>query len=1022
MNKLAIFCVWACSFTLLQAEESGKVPDLQVPPGFTVELVAGPPLVEHPMMAGFDEQGRLFVAESAGQNLRADDLLKNPPNSIRMLEDTDGDGRFDKSTVFADKMTLPMGALWYRGGLYVASPPNIWRLEDTDGDGKADKRQELVSKFGFTGNAADIHGCFLGPNGRIYWTDGRHGHEFTDAQGRVVSKGLAARVFSCRPDGSQVEVFCGGGMDNPVEVAFFDNGDMLGTMTFYNPDRDRHDALVHFVYGGVYPKHHPCLAEFQRTGDLMPALSLFGVTAPSGCTIYRGSHFGPEFRNHAFSAQFNTHKITRHKITQHGATYQAVDEDFLVSSNADFHPTDVLEDADGSLLVIDTGGWFRIGCPTSQIAKPDILGGIYRIRRTAAPRVEDPRGLRLDWAQAPVFQLLDLLADARPAVRDRAIDTLALRFETAEPAVLSNALADARPVVRQGVVWALCRVDTPEARRAIRKVLGDGDAGVRKAAAQSAGVWKDGAALAKLAVCLNAEEPQVRREAGMAVGRLGKAEAIPALLAALRSGGDRFVEHALIYALIELNQPQATLAGLQDSSPQVRRAALIALDQMRNSTLTREQVAPLLDTADLPLQQAALDVITRHEGWSQEIVGLLGQWLAAKELPEARREMMRGALLAFQKEEQVQALVANNLARADTSPDAQLLLLEVISGSELPMLPDRWRDQLGTALQAKDERLVRQAMAAIRATGVNEFNERLLQMGGREEWSADLRLWALHVAASHGAKLEGPLFVWLAARFDADIPVLERLMVAETLGRASLAADQLPVVAGLVARAGPLELLPLLATFEKSKDAALGGQLLAALAKSPGLDSMMPNQLQKLVTQFPGLEEAAKPLLARLAQDAAAQQTRLAELLQQLTPGDVERGKAVFLGRQAACFACHRVRGEGGAIGPDLSKIGEVRTPRDLLEAIVFPSASFARGFETITVQTEDGLAHSGVIGRETADAIYLRTTTREEIRVLRNHIETILPSKVSVMPQGLDKALTPEQISDVIAYLRTLK
>ena len=88
---------------------------LRVPDGFIVERVAASPLVEHPMMAGFDERGRLFVAEAAGLNLKADQLLKDLPNRIRLLEDTDGDGRFDKSTIFADEMTLPQGALWYAG-------------------------------------------------------------------------------------------------------------------------------------------------------------------------------------------------------------------------------------------------------------------------------------------------------------------------------------------------------------------------------------------------------------------------------------------------------------------------------------------------------------------------------------------------------------------------------------------------------------------------------------------------------------------------------------------------------------------------------------------------------------------------------------------------------------------------------------------------------------------------------------------------------------------------------------------
>ncbi|HEX3727511.1 MAG TPA: PVC-type heme-binding CxxCH protein, partial [Pirellulales bacterium] len=383
----------------LRAEDAGPtLATIRVPEGFSVERVAAGPLVDHPLMAAFDDRGRLFVADNAGLNLPADELLKQLPNMVRMLEDTDGDGRFDRATLFADKMTFPQGAAWYRGALYVASPPSIWRLEDTDDDGVADRREEIVSKFGFIGNAADIHGCFVTPSGRIAWCDGRHGHELKASEGQTPSKGLAARIFSCRPDGSQVEVFCGGGMDNPVEVTFSSAGDTFGTMTFYNPDDARHDALVQFVYGGVYPRKHFCTSEFKRTGDFMPALSRFGVTAPSGLMMYAGAAWGNEFRDNLFSAQFNTHKILRHVLTRQGATYRAADEDFLVSTSADFHPTDVLEDADGSLLVIDTGGWFRIGCPTSQTAKPQIGGAIYRIRRAVTPPA-DPRGMDMDWSR-----------------------------------------------------------------------------------------------------------------------------------------------------------------------------------------------------------------------------------------------------------------------------------------------------------------------------------------------------------------------------------------------------------------------------------------------------------------------------------------------------------------------------------------------------------------------------------------------------------------------------------------------
>src|SRR5262245_1286176 len=179
---------------------------IRVPADFVIEKVAGSPLVEHPIMACFDDQGRLYVAESAGTNFKAAELLKQLPDKIIRLEDTDGDGKFDKSTVFADKLSFPQGICWHEGALYVASPPSVWRFVDTDGDGKADKREELVSKFGFIGNAADVHGPVLGPDGRLWWCDGRHGHDIEMADG-VKTKGKAARVFRMKADGTDLEVF-----------------------------------------------------------------------------------------------------------------------------------------------------------------------------------------------------------------------------------------------------------------------------------------------------------------------------------------------------------------------------------------------------------------------------------------------------------------------------------------------------------------------------------------------------------------------------------------------------------------------------------------------------------------------------------------------------------------------------------------------------------------------------------------------------------------------------------------------
>src|SRR5437660_4351218 len=153
-------------------------------------------------------------------------------------------------------------------------------------------------------------------------------------------------------------------------------------------------------------------------------MTKFARIPPAGLVRYRGSSFGPGYEGNLFSAQFNPHRVQRHLLYRQGATFRTEDEDFLTSSDPDFHPTDVMEDADGSLLVVDTGAWFINGCPISRVAKPEIRGSIYRIRRAGALRVKDPRGETLNLPGMAPAALAKLLEDRRPVVRDRAVELL----------------------------------------------------------------------------------------------------------------------------------------------------------------------------------------------------------------------------------------------------------------------------------------------------------------------------------------------------------------------------------------------------------------------------------------------------------------------------------------------------------------------------------------------------------------------------------------------------------------------
>jgi putative membrane-bound dehydrogenase-like protein len=931
-HAFAIIALAGVTASVVHAVED---PGFQLPPGFTIKLVAGPPLVNHPTMGGFDDKGRLYICDGPGENLPAKELLEKLPNHIRRLEDTDGDGKFDKSTMFADKMTFPMGALWHDGYVYTASPPHIWRLRDTDDDGIADERKILVSEFGFTGNAADIHGCFLGPEGRIYWCDGRHGHNFTDEHGNSLSKGLAARIFSCKPDGSDVRAFAGGGMDNPVEICFTEEGEMLGTVAIFDNKPDRVDAIVHWVYGGAYPYHEKVLGEFKRTGDLLPAVSRFGRVAPAGILRYRGKHLGDEYTNDLFHAQFNTHRVVRTKLTRKGASFTSVDEDFLVSENQDVHLTDVIEDADGSLLVVDTGGWFRIGCPNSQIAKPDILGGIYRIRRTGAPR-----------DQRPYSKTLEVVG--RPRYGD---DAVALEGAK-EPLAIANIAAN--------------------------------------------------------------------------IADKRSAAAVPALLAGLaKSGGDRFVDHAIIYALQQIGAAKHTAVGLKSDDTNVRRGALIALDQMDGEHLERDQVASLLDTTDAALQSTVLGVMQKHPDWAPAVVDWLKTRLANPSLSADQLRLVQNTLLAYKADPAIQQLLVDALSGSSTSTSVRVGLLEVVEQAELTgkQTPAVWNTAVAAQLASADEAVVRQAIAAARVLDAEAFREPLLAIVREVRGGQSLMIAALKALGPAAGEPDGQTFKVLTDSLTVSSDPLDRLAAADCLSKLPLSSNQRATIVDAVATAGPLELPALLGAFEKSGSAEEGNRLAAALAKSPGVANLTVGQVEKLFERYPSeVRSAAEPILQKLNADLASQRARLAELEAQLAGGDVNRGKNLFTIKKTSCIACHTVKGQGGRIGPDLSNVGQIRSRTDILESILFPSASFVRGFESVTVTTSAGLEVTGILSRETPEAVYIKTAQREEIRVPRQEVDEIAPSKLSIMPTGLDKTLTIAELRDLVAYLQSLK
>jgi len=996
---------------------------IHVPVGFTVQRVAGADLVAYPMLGTLDERGRLFLCESSGKNVTTEEMKTNPEFRIRLLEDVNGDGVYDRSQVFADKLTMPAGAVWYRKSLYVASPPDLLRFDDTDDDGVSDQREVILTGWNLSSNAASLHGPFLGPDGWLYLTDGRHGYKIRTKEGTLL-EGKASRIWRCRPDGTGLEWVSGGGFDNPVELVFTPSGETIGTMTYFtDPKNGQRDALLHFVEGGVYPKWHPVVSEFKRTGDLMPVMTKFARIAPAGLLYYRSERFGPEFQGNLFSAQFNPHRIQRHKLFREGATFRTEDEDFLTSSDPDFHPTDVLEDADGSLLVVDTGAWFIHGCPISRISKPQIRGAVYRVRKTIVPPLKDPSGkdLKLDiLAPAELTQYLD---DPRPAVRDR---TLQLLVETGESSVtpLQTVLQRfSSPEVRCAAVFGLARIATPKAEQVVRSALGDPDYLVRVAAARAVGLARDREAVSRLMQMAKNDEPAVRRQAATALGQIGDAGVASTLLGASANPEDRFVEHAFIDALIRLCHAAPLFEALKHPDPKIRKAALIALDQMDGSPLKKKQVASFLGDENAELRHTALWVITHHPDWAGAVLDFLRAQLRSPRITADGADSVREALLAFSSDSQVQQMVADGLGSPGPGPARQLFLLDIINRCSLKQLPEAWVQQFGKLLQNPDAGVRLRTVSLIRSRGIEALDGALKQLAYNHAEPADLRAAALGVLVDHHSQLPDASFRFLLDQLQPTTEAGLRLSAAQILGKAELSSDQLFLLANhYLPQADALIFSALLDAFRTVRDERVGSALVTALLNPKvNLNVIGSKRMEQLFQGLPGsLQSAAKPLRERFQAEEAARTERLQKLQFLLTAGgDVGHGRNIFFGKRVACSSCHTIGAEGGHVGPDLTSIGSIRSGHDLLEAIVFPSASFVPGHGVYRVKTKSSNeVLSGVI-RDDPDVVILVTGPNAEVRIPRDQIASMEPSTVSLMPEGLDTSLTQQDLTDLLAFLQ---
>ena len=411
-----------------------------VPEGFHVELVAAEPDVAKPMNLAFDAKGRLWVSSSLEYPFAAAADV-TPRDTIRVLDDKDGDGKADSVTVFADELNIPIGLIPYGDGVICFSIPNIWFLHDEDGDGQCDKRQILYGPFDTTRDTHGMCNAFRrGDDGWIYACHGFNNRsDIAGTDGHRVQM-TSGNTFRFRPDGSRIELYTQGQV-NPFGMSIDRFGDLYTA--------DCHTKPVTLLLPGG------CYASFGRPHDglgYVPNVMehLHGSTAIAALALGSDTNFPPEFVDTTFDGNVMTSRINRNALQRTGSSVRAIEQpDFLSSSDPWFRPVDIVAGPDGALYAADFYnriiGHYEV--PLLHPGRDRFRGRLWRVSYGTAPRAFMGYGPDLSIMSVP--QLMDVIRTAPTSQKHLARDVIADRESSEIDGVLKQHATDSSALVRQ---------------------------------------------------------------------------------------------------------------------------------------------------------------------------------------------------------------------------------------------------------------------------------------------------------------------------------------------------------------------------------------------------------------------------------------------------------------------------------------------------------------------------------------------------------------------------------------------
>ncbi|MCF0065151.1 HEAT repeat domain-containing protein [Dyadobacter chenwenxiniae] len=978
--------------TILLTTSSNKVqnikedpdPDVQkelasfkVAEGFEVTLFASDPMVAKPIQMNWDAEGRLWVVSSTVYpHLKTGESAND---KIFVLEDTDGDGKADKSTVFAEGLIQPTGILPGDGGVYVANSTEILHFSDTDGDGKADKKRRVLNGFGTGDTHHLIHTFRWGPEGRMYFNQSIYIYSHVETPFGI-KRLEGGGVWALNTRNLDMEVYARG-LVNPWGLQFDRWGQSFLT------DGAGGEGINYGFPGATFVTA-PGAARIMR--GLNP-----GQPKHSGLDVVSGTHLPDAWQGRMITNDFRANRINSFKLEEQGAGYASKQvDDLMWTDNVAFRPVDINVGPDGAIYVAD---WYN---PIIQHGEVDFHdprrdqqhGRIWRIVAKNRPLVKKPQLVK-----ASTAELLESLKLPEEWTRLQAKQVLKAKgAKEVVPALEKwvQGLDKNDANYEHNLLEALWVYQTLETfnQPVLLELLNAKSHNARAAALRALELWfpKVQNVPALLAKAVKDEHAQVRMEAVIALRKTKTADAAKNALSVLDGQMDEFLDFALWQTVRELE--------------------LVWLAKLKTE--------PNL------LGDAKKTAYALKSATSPEAATMLVQLYQKGEVPEDYQKDVLTSIARLGQPSDLNMLLDLAIASKDKNVSAQLAALEDAAGQR-NVKPDKSPERIANFIGNEDEAVSLSAIRLIGLWKLTQLNDRLtglIQTGTPSTKRAALasltaidKEKATKLTVDMTGPKNSPEVRMIAAAQLAKLDPKEAARIATELMRTLPADTDVSdlFIAFISTNPGAAALADAIAARKIPEATAKAGRRLVQTRAGwtrQNIDEMLA--LKKALEASGGSMPTQK-----MPQDLNDDQIAgLAKLVRE--KADPAKGEQIFRRVEASCTTCHAIGGAGGLIGPDLSSLGTSSPPETIIRSILYPNLSIKEGYDLKRVVKKDGSEMLGYLASDGASEVIIRDVTGKEVSIAKSQLQVMEKVPGSLMPPGLTASLDQTEFINLIGFL----